>query len=185
MALREWRVVVIHERAAALGVSGVARRERSWCKAVSPFIEKAPAMRSLFRIASVSLFLMGAATVSRAQEAVHIDVSVETGVQTGTVNIVLYDSETAFEGGQPVRMARLDVAKGETSIRFEGLPAGDYALKSFHDVNGNGRMDTNPFGMPIEPFAFSNNAVGNMGPAKWDRAHFSVSGTASQTLILR
>ncbi len=52
-------------------------------------------------------------------------------------------------------------------------------------MNGNGKMDTNPFGMPVEPYAFSNNAVGNMGPAKWDRARFEVSGQTLQTLNLR
>ena len=137
------------------------------------------------RTACVSLFVLAGAPMAHTQEVSRIEVSVETEAQTGTVNIVLYDSEAGYESGPPVRMARLDVAKGETMASFEGLAAGDYALKSFHDVNDNGRMDTNPFGMPIEPYAFSNNAVGNMGPAKWDRAHFSVSGTASQTLILR
>ncbi|MNR30585.1 hypothetical protein D3C85_1480510 [compost metagenome] len=65
------------------------------------------------------------------------------------------------------------------------LPAGAYGMKAFHDVNGNGKMDTNPFGMPSEPFAFSNNAVGNMGPAKWDRARFEVSGATAQTIRIR
>jgi len=67
---------------------------------------------------------------------------------------------------------------------FEDLPAGDYAMKAFHDVDGDGRMATNPFGMPTEPFAFSNNAVGNMGPAGWDRAHFSAAGSVAQTINL-
>ena len=142
-------------------------------------------MSTLIRSACVSLFLIGTAGFAQAQEVSRIEVSVETTAQTGTVNIVLYDSEATYDGGAPVRMAQLDVAKGETTVSFEGLPAGTYGIKSFHDVNNNGRMDTNPFGMPIEPYAFSNNAVGNMGPAKWDRAHFLVSGTASQTLNLR
>ena len=68
---------------------------------------------------------------------------------------------------------------------FENLPAGDYAVKAFHDVDGDGEMDTNPFGMPTEPYAFSNNAVGNMGPARWDRARFAVSGETTQTISIR
>jgi uncharacterized protein (DUF2141 family) len=47
--------------------------------------------------------------------------------------------------------------------------------------------------MPTEPYAFSNNAVGNMGPADWDRmgpadwdrAHFTVSGATAQTIRIR
>ncbi len=52
-------------------------------------------------------------------------------------------------------------------------------------MNGDGEMNTNPFGMPTEPFGFSNNAVGNMGPASWARAHFAVSGETRQTITLR
>ncbi|WP_371514874.1 DUF2141 domain-containing protein [Brevundimonas denitrificans] len=58
-------------------------------------------------------------------------------------------------------------------------------MRAFHDVNGDGEMNTNPFGMPTEPFGFSNNAVGNMGPASWARAHFAVSGETRQTITLR
>ena len=58
-------------------------------------------------------------------------------------------------------------------------------MKAFHDVNGDGEMNTNPFGMPIEPYAFSNNAVGNMGPARWSAAHFAVSGETTQTISIR
>ena len=50
---------------------------------------------------------------------------------------------------------------------------------------GDGQMNRNPFGMPTEPYAFSNNAVGNMGPADWDRARFAVSGPTAQTITLR
>ena len=49
----------------------------------------------------------------------------------------------------------------------------------------DGEMNLNPFGIPSEPYAFSNNAVGNMGPASWERARFAVSGPVAQTIRLR
>lgn len=104
---------------------------------------------------------------------------------TGAVMVALYDSASAYDGGAPVRQAMVDVAGGQTSAVFEDLPAGDYAMKAFHDVDGDGAMDTNPFGMPTEPFAFSNNAVGNMGPASWDRARFAADGEVVQTISLK
>ena len=113
-----------------------------------------------------------------------LTVTFETGARTGAVMVALYDAQT-YVGGQPIRGARLDVATGQTIASFAGLEPGEYGIKAFHDVNGNGQMDTNPFGMPIEPFAFSNNAVGNMGPAGWDRARFSVEGTTTQTISIR
>ncbi|MFJ6025291.1 DUF2141 domain-containing protein [Brevundimonas sp. NPDC092305] len=109
----------------------------------------------------------------------------DTAAQTGAVMVALYDSETAYQGGQPVRTAQVDIAAGQHDAVFADLPAGAYAAKTFHDVDGDGAMDKNPFGMPTEPFAFTNNAVGNMGPASWDRAHVAVNGAVAQTIRLR
>ncbi|CAL1690294.1 hypothetical protein MMB232_00416 [Brevundimonas subvibrioides] len=141
----------------------------------------------MFRTASlIAAVIMSAAPAFAAEPGADASVSLtfETRADTGAVMVALYD-ETTYGGGQPVRAARIDVAAGERTVTFDGLPDGDYGVKAFHDVNGNGRMDTNPFGMPTEPFAFSNNAVGNMGPAGWDRAHFAVSGATVQTISIR
>ncbi len=102
---------------------------------------------------------------------------------TGVIMVALFDAAT-YDGGAPVRVARIDVAAGDRTATFESLPDGDYAIRAFQDLNGNGRMDSNPFGMPTEPYGFSNNARGNMGPASWDRARFSVSGDTAQTINL-
>ncbi len=124
------------------------------------------------------------ASPALASDPASLTLTFETGAETGAVMVALYDAAT-YEGGQPVRVARVDVSAGERTATFADLPEGDYGVKAFHDVNGNGRMDTNPFGQPIEPFAFSNNAVGNMGPAGWDRARVTVSGAAAQTISIR
>lgn len=133
--------------------------------------------------------LIAAATLLTAAPAFAADdaslaLTFDAGARTGTIMVALYDAAT-YDGGQPVRVAQVDVAGGQTAATFEGLPAGEYGVKAFHDLNANGRMDTNPFGMPVEPFAFSNNAVGNMGPASWDRAKFAVSGATAQTISIR
>ncbi|WP_297799798.1 DUF2141 domain-containing protein [uncultured Brevundimonas sp.] len=140
-------------------------------------------MKSVFTILSLALALTAAAN-AHAEEA-RLTLKVDVGTPSGTVQVAVYDSEDAYEHGNPVRVANIDVAHGQSEVVFEGLTSGDYGIKAFHDVNGNGRMDTNPFGLPVEPYAFSNNAVGNMGPAKWDRAQFAVSGQTDHQLTLR
>lgn len=138
----------------------------------------------MIRTALIAAATLFTAAPALASDPASLALTFETGAETGAVMVALYD-EAAYAGGQPVRAARIDVAAGDRSVSFEGLPAGEYGVKAFHDLNGNGRMDTNPFGMPTEPFAFSNNAVGNMGPASWDRARFTVDGAASQTISIR
>ncbi|KQW81911.1 DUF2141 domain-containing protein [Brevundimonas sp. Root1279] len=140
------------------------------------------------RLSFVALGLSLLATPVLAQSAPGsstVSLTFDTGAQTGAVMVALYDSEASYESGRPVGSARIDVAAGQRTATFNDLPAGDYAAKAFHDVDGNGEMATNPFGMPTEPYAFSNNAVGNMGPARWDRANFAVEGDVAQTIVIR
>jgi len=89
--------------------------------------------------------------------------------QEGQVSVALFD-EAGYKGGAPVRGQNADVIAQSVTLNFENLPAGEYGIKLYQDVDGNGQMNTNAFGIPSEPFAFSNNAQGVMGPAKWDAA---------------
>lgn len=140
----------------------------------------------MIRFAATTAFalMLGASAASAEPAGDTLTLTFETGATTGTVMISVFNSEATYSGGAPVAATALS-ASGPVVAVFENLPAGDYAVKAFHDVNGNGRMDTNPFGMPVEPYAFSNNARGNMGPAGWDRAHFAVSGATAQTISVR
>lgn len=141
----------------------------------------------MIRFASLAAAAALIASPALAQaEAGKVTLTLDTGAGTGAVMIALFDAKDAYDGGAaPVASARVDVAAGQHEAVFENLPAGDYAAKMYHDVNGDGRMNTNPFGMPTEPYAFSNNAVGNMGPASWERARFSVTGDVAQTIEIK
>ncbi|GAA0870228.1 DUF2141 domain-containing protein [Brevundimonas basaltis] len=140
---------------------------------------------SLIALAAAGLMLPAGAALAQTAPASTVTLTFETGADRGAVMVALFDSEAGYAGDRPVGRQRLDVAAGQRTAVFEGLPAGDYAAKAFHDVNGDGEMNFNPFGIPVEPYAFSNNAVGNMGPASWDRARFTVSGPTAQTIHLR
>ncbi len=137
-----------------------------------------------FRISAAAAAAALFATAAIAQAASVLTLNLDCGSDEGRVMIAVYDSEAAYNGqGAPVRA--LAATPGQP-VRIEGLAPGRYAVKSFHDLNGNGQMDSNPFGMPTEPFAFSNNAHGNMGPAPWSAAAFDVAASgATQTLVLK
>ncbi len=103
---------------------------------------------------------------------------------TGAVMMSLMASPEAYDGtAAGAGQAMIPVAGTSVSYTFTGLTPGRYAIKAFHDVNGDGKMGANPFGIPIEPYAFSNNAVGGMGPAKWEAANFEVKAGANTHTI--
>ncbi len=127
---------------------------------------------------------VAAVALAGAASAEPVTFRFETGQTGGTILLAVFDSAGAYDGGQPVAAEMIRVGRGQTEVTLD-LPAGNYGMKAFHDVNDDGEMNTNPFGMPTEPYAFSNNAVGNMGPASWDRAKFEVSGPTEQSISIR
>ena len=104
--------------------------------------------------------------------------------EQGTVKMALSNSEQDYqgqEGHRPFRAASVTIGEGRALHTFARLPRGDYALKLFHDVNNNDRLDTNFLGIPTEPYAFSNDAQARFGPPAYDKAKFSLD-SPHQTL---
>jgi uncharacterized protein (DUF2141 family) len=93
----------------------------------------------------------------------------------GELRIALYNSKPGFSRNDATG-AFMAVATGITAKKamfvFENIPPGTYAIKAFHDENGNQRLDTNFLGIPRERYAFSNNARGLFGPPAYEKAMF-------------
>ena len=106
----------------------------------------------------------------------------------GRLMIQVANSEKGFEFSEdsaappPVAISQLAEA-GEMTFEVT-LPPGVYGARVLHDLNGNGEMDSNFVGMPKEPWAFSNNATGRLGPAKWQDAKFEISGDTAVEIRL-
>lgn len=108
-----------------------------------------------------------------------LDVIVTAEIAKGDVRLSLFKGADAYNGGAPVGGRAIDVSSGTGTATFTGLEPGKYAIRAFHDLNGNSTLDTNALGLPSEPFAFSNNAPANFGPAKFDAAAFDVTAGAN------
>ena len=102
----------------------------------------------------------------------------------GTVMVEILGSEAAFKGEESAIASFMQKAQaGDMSLRLT-LPPGTYGIRVMHDMNDNGKLDTNFVGIPSEPWGFSNNAAGNFGPPKWKDVSFELSGEVVQTIIL-
>lgn len=100
-----------------------------------------------------------------------------TGMEndTGSIRIALFDSEDSYKAAKkPLRTASVKIRNKRTEALFDNLPYGTYAIRLYHDVNENGKLDKDGRSLPLEPYAFSNNAQGTMGPAAWADARFAV-----------
>lgn len=89
--------------------------------------------------------------------------------------VQLFKGEENYTNSKP-EMATITKAKnGKASIIFSNLNEGEYALRFYHDQNDNGTLETNLFGMPVEGYGFSNNAVPNYGPLSFSDIKFVVN----------
>jgi uncharacterized protein (DUF2141 family) len=78
---------------------------------------------------------------------------------------------------------RLNASKGDLEIVIHDLHAGKYAIASYHDENGNGKLDTNALGIPEEGYGFSNDARGTFGPPKFSEAAFDFDGKTDRAIV--
>ena len=69
---------------------------------------------------------------------------------------------------------------------FPDVKPGTYAVKVFHDMNSDGKLNTSWVGWPQEPYGFSNDAPVNMGPPSFKLAAITVKeGAQTARIALR
>ena len=80
-------------------------------------------------------------------------------LKKGSIYVAVYKDEAqflkekAFFAGKILKVESLT----DCVVPFTDLPFGEYAVAVFHDLNNNQKLDRNIFGVPTEPYAFSNN----------------------------
>ena len=92
----------------------------------------------------------------------------------GKLNVALFDKAAGFPKGKFTLGQIVPAAKGTVNLVFKDVAPGAYAVSVFHDVNDNGRLDANMVGIPSEPYGFSRDARGVMGPPKFEDAAVTV-----------
>jgi uncharacterized protein (DUF2141 family) len=92
----------------------------------------------------------------------------------GSIYIAVYNQPDDFlKQDRIFRHKIMPVSQaGTMRVSMGDLPPGAYAVSCFHDVNGNGKLDTDWVGIPVEPYCFSNNARPKFRAPKWTEAVF-------------
>lgn len=76
----------------------------------------------------------------------------------GNLEVGLFNTGERFlELGQAYKKFTIPVKSDSQTLVIKDLPKGEYAISLYHDKNSNGVCDRNFFGIPKEPYGFSNN----------------------------
>ena len=100
----------------------------------------------------------------------------------GEVYVVVYDSEQGMKNHQAYKADIKAVTEATMLVKFNDVPAGDYAVMVYQDLDGNKKLNRNFIGIPNEPFGFSNNPS-LMGPPSFKQLRFKHSEIASELSI--
>jgi uncharacterized protein (DUF2141 family) len=107
------------------------------------------------------------------KEVKNIKVSVVNALSdNGTIAFALYTKESFLK--TPLESKSATIKNGLSTVEFENISTGNYAIVCFHDENSNGQMDFELNGMPKEAFGASNNVM-NFGPPQFEDSKFEVS----------
>lgn len=79
------------------------------------------------------------------------------------------DPEAAF------RAEKMTIKDGRSSIVFENVTAGPYAISAFHDEDADFELDTGLLGIPTEDWRVSRNAEGSFGPPDFADARLELA----------
>lgn len=76
--------------------------------------------------------------------------------------------------------------RGPMKVAIDDVRPGAYAIMLYHDENGNGRLDRGGLlGMPIEGYAFSNDAPVRFGPPSFNAMKVEVKAKAGLRTSVR
>ena len=120
---------------------------------------------------SSALALAAACALSAPVAAADLTVVVHN-VQSGEGQVMLglFDSASSFpknvaRGLQAAAAAR--DASGRVTLVVRNLSPGSYAVSAYHDLDANGRLNSNLLGLPSEPYGFPTTPG-----ARWVRPAF-------------
>jgi uncharacterized protein (DUF2141 family) len=133
------------------------------------------------------LAVAASSTISQVQAAPKGDLKVVfTGLtrNVGYVRVALVNTKAGYkdEENHGFRLAEVKVKDFKAECTFSDIPLGTYSVKAFHDLDGDEQLDKGLFGIPLEPYGFSNNVRGTFGPPSYESTRFrfrTISGRIS------
>jgi len=127
-------------------------------------------MKILTTVLTVAMIVAGSLMTSKKQKITATVVNVSS--DSGKVSFALYDKDSFMK--QPLQAKNGKIVNGKSTVTFEGVESGEYAIICFHDKNNNDKMDFEQSGRPLEDYGASNNVM-SFGPPNYSDAKFTIS----------
>ena len=97
----------------------------------------------------------------------------------GSVIINLFKSADSWSGEVPDAIVQISPLNGASAVSNIDLPQGRYMFFLFHDIDGDGQLKRGAFGLPAEPYAFSNNVHIGFSKPSFQKTSFTVGANGA------
>ncbi|WP_435415166.1 DUF2141 domain-containing protein [Polaribacter aestuariivivens] len=125
-----------------------------------------------FLIPILVVIMVSITNAVTAQNTKTITVTVVNATSdTGEIGFALYNKDNFM--GKPIEGKRSEIVDGKSTVVFENVPSGVYAVTCYHDKNNNNKMDFSSNGMPLEDYGASNNVM-SFTPPTFENAKFTL-----------
>jgi uncharacterized protein (DUF2141 family) len=103
----------------------------------------------------------------------------------GLVCLSLFSHQQGFpeQGDRALKTQCVKASATPVTVTFRNLATGSYAVAAIHDINQDGKLNRNSFGIPTEGFGFSENPVIRIGPPPFQDAAVFVAGPKTNIQI--
>ncbi len=127
-------------------------------------------------ICSVIFFLLFTSFSNQADKTFSLTIKVEKLRNSeGIVQFALYNKDGSIPDenfNKCYKLLKANIVNGSSTITFQGIPAGKYAVNILHDENNNGIIDKG-FILPKEGIGFSNfQTIGLSNKPSFQKASF-------------
>lgn len=117
------------------------------------------------------LLFLATLLVGPAPQSVTLTITT-TGAQRGDLHLAVYANAADYAARKTIASGVKPYDADEVVFDVKLPASGDYVVSGYHDVNGNGKLDFNVFGIPKEPYGFVNPPA-----SKWKAPEFSEIST--------
>lgn len=111
----------------------------------------------------------------------------------GSILVYIHDNQDSYYSDDNIytdsisffRMKKIKAVSSTMTIVFDDIPAGRYAITSYHDEDDDGRLDRMfiPTGMPSEPYGSTNGSVALLSKGSFEEALIEVKGPKTSVAI--
>ena len=123
--------------------------------------------KTVLRLAMALTMAAGAASAATVDVKIH-----DVASAKGRVLVSLCAKSEFLRDCEQKRS--VPASRGDVVVQFSQMEAGDYAVMTFHDENGDYEMNRNALGVPTEGGGFSRNPAIDRGPPTFDQASVKV-----------